>query len=239
MSYVTELEERYGTKDFNKILSKMTDSEYKYYSKLLNETPIYKNIELSQTVKITEKKHISDYGIVDRTLVNSKKYHNKFEKLGVNKNVQESLYQESMKILEHRDGTILEDLVIIDSKTGKVVERLTDSTIPGKIKITKEQYKKIIGYDGMLTLLHNHPNGSRPSIEDITRLKEKNIDSVLSVGHDGSVYRVSNLNPKVNIDKIWEELYNDYRKIYEDDVLATHYALDGIYEAKFFDVEIR
>lgn len=42
MKYVNTLEERYGTKDFNKILSKMTDREYKHYSELLEATPMYK-----------------------------------------------------------------------------------------------------------------------------------------------------------------------------------------------------
>lgn len=38
MSYVTELEEKYG-RDFNTILSKMTDDEYKYFSKLEKARP--------------------------------------------------------------------------------------------------------------------------------------------------------------------------------------------------------
>ena len=38
MSYVTELEEKYG-RDFNKILSKMRDDEYKYFSKLEKARP--------------------------------------------------------------------------------------------------------------------------------------------------------------------------------------------------------
>lgn len=43
MKYVETLEKRYGTKDFKKVLSSMTDREYDHYSKLLKETPIYKN----------------------------------------------------------------------------------------------------------------------------------------------------------------------------------------------------
>ncbi len=43
MEYVKTLEDRYETKNFDKLLEKMTDSEYKHYKKLLDENPIYKN----------------------------------------------------------------------------------------------------------------------------------------------------------------------------------------------------
>lgn len=43
MNYVETLQKRYKTKDFKKVLSSMTEREYEHYSKLLNETPIYKN----------------------------------------------------------------------------------------------------------------------------------------------------------------------------------------------------
>jgi hypothetical protein len=238
MNYHQQLEERYKTKDFNKLLNVMNDEEYQHYSKLLNATPIYKNIEVNQTVKITKKNHTSDYGVVDRGFVNSKAFHDKFETITNHKAVSESLYQESMKMLEHRDGTGLEDLMMIDSKTGKVIESVLDSKEVGKVKITKEQYKKIVEYNGKLTMLHNHPNGSRPSITDIKKLKVKNIDIVVSVGHDGSVYKISNLNPKSDIDKIWDEAYNDYVKLYKDDILAEHHALDDIYAMGIFDLEV-
>lgn len=41
MNYAQKLEERYKTKDWNKILSQMTDQEYKHYSRLLANSPMY------------------------------------------------------------------------------------------------------------------------------------------------------------------------------------------------------
>lgn len=41
MKYVDTLQERYGTKDFKKILNSMTDREYAHYSELLKNNPIY------------------------------------------------------------------------------------------------------------------------------------------------------------------------------------------------------
>lgn len=43
MNYVETLQNRYETKDFRKVLASMTEREYNHYSKLLKETPIYKN----------------------------------------------------------------------------------------------------------------------------------------------------------------------------------------------------
>ena len=41
MNYVQQMEEKYGTKDFRKVLDRMTDREYNHYSKLLANNPMY------------------------------------------------------------------------------------------------------------------------------------------------------------------------------------------------------
>ena len=41
MNYHTELEERYGTKNFKKLLENMTDEEYSHYMKLYGKSPVY------------------------------------------------------------------------------------------------------------------------------------------------------------------------------------------------------
>lgn len=41
MNYVTELENRYETKNFEKLLSKMTDKEYEKFSRMTEENPIF------------------------------------------------------------------------------------------------------------------------------------------------------------------------------------------------------
>lgn len=43
MNYIYTLEERYGTKNFNKILASMNEQEYKHYSELLKNNPFYKD----------------------------------------------------------------------------------------------------------------------------------------------------------------------------------------------------
>lgn len=267
MNYVTDMEKKYG-KNFETVLNSMTDKEYEKYKRLLDDNPMYKTEKplvgyhgpdkdktddftdkyikvagevsyLEQTTKITEKNHDSDYGIVDRTLVNSKQFHDKFEGLTGSKKVNESMYQEVMTMLEHRDGTIYEDMSIIDARTGKVFMNINDRNETGKLSITADEYRSISAYKGELMIVHNHPNGSRPSYSDILKLKENNITAVVSAGHDGSVYIVSNLNPNFDIEKFWKEAYNDFKQIYKDDTLARHYATDVLYDMNVFKVEGR
>ena len=64
----------------------------------------------------------------------------------------------------------------------------------------------------------------------------------VAVGHDGSVHLISNPSTKIDkktLDKLWNEVYNVIVKVYPDEDLATHYALDIIYQKKIFDYERR
>ena len=193
----------------------------------------------NQTVTITEKDYNSDYGIVDRKLVNSKVYHDKFENLTEHKPVNEALYQESMRMLEHRDGTIYEDMIVIDARKGTVLERFTESTEAGKVRLTDEESARFMAYTNDIILLHNHPNGSRPSYKDILNLKRSNVKAVVASGHDGSVYIVSELDKNFNIDEFWKKTYNGYKQIFSDDILANHRATDDLYSLKVFKIERR
>ena len=47
MNYVEQMEDKYKTKDFSKVLAKMSDREYNHYSKLLRESPLYNNDAIS------------------------------------------------------------------------------------------------------------------------------------------------------------------------------------------------
>ena len=134
---------------------------YKDWKERFVDSPV----AVGQTQMITEKASLNAYS-VDRRFVNSKKFHDSFENLTQRKAVNESIYQESMKILEHRDGTILEDMVVLDAKTGKVIAKNTESKESGKTGLTQEQYRRYQKEKGKKILLHNHPNSDRLSFTD-------------------------------------------------------------------------
>ena len=215
------------------------DMKYSEWKKQYVNSPI----KVDQAAQITKKDVINAFS-VNRDLVNSKQYHDKFEGLTNHKSVNESIYQESMKMLEHRDSTDYEDIVALDARTGDVIVENTLSVQKGKTGFTEEQYKALIKHEGKVILLHNHPNGSRPSYTDIYSLFENSsfVDGSVAVGHDGSVHLISNPSTKIDkktLDKLWDDVYNSIVEIYPDEDLASHYALDIIYQKKIFDYERR
>lgn len=191
-------------------------------------------LEQNQEVKITKKDVNNDYSVY-RTLVNSKEYHNKFEGLPLNKSTKENLYIESKRILEHRDGTYYEDLVVLDFRTGKeiVSNRSTNNDL--RTGLSRKDYDKVVTHNGDIILLHNHPGGGRPSIADIlTAFKQKNVKASIVVGHDGSVSIITNINRKVDIEKIYNEYYNKYKQLGYEGQHAKLKATDDIYNLNVF-----
>lgn len=197
-------------------------------------------MNLDETVKITKKKGEKIYSSVNAELVNSKKYHDKFEGLTSHKSTNESIYQEAMRILEHRDGSPHEDMVLIDSRTGKFITGNMGSQLVGKTGLTAAQYAAVEKHNGTITVVHNHPNNSRISFTDImTMYANPSIDSVVAVCHDGSVQIVYGLNRKVDIEKMWNRVYNDVVDSTHDKTLAEHAATTYLYESKIFKTESR
>ena len=56
--------------------------------------------------------------------VKAKSFHDKFYQVGLTKSpVVESMYREAREMLTHRSGTVFEDIVAIDFRTGKVIAK--------------------------------------------------------------------------------------------------------------------
>ena len=196
-------------------------------------------ISMEETMWITKKDSKNDFS-VDSTLVNTKKYHDKFESLTGHKQADEALYQQSMKMLEHRDGTDREDMVLLDSRTGKVITQNMSSEKSGRTGLTNEQYADYLKYNGAVTIVHNHPNSSRVSFTDIKSMFiNDKVDTVIAVGHDGSVYKVYNPNRDFDIEKFEEMVYNRYVNIYQDEKLASIKMTDELYALGVFEYESR
>lgn len=191
----------------------------------------------AQNYKISEKTEKNAYS-VNRKLVNSKKYHDKFENITPYKRANENIYQQSKRLLESRDGTEYESMVVLDSKTGNlIVDNIgTKSDSALKTGLSKEEYDKIKSHNGDFVIIHNHPGSTRPSGADIlTFWKEKKATSSIVVGHDGDVFSISNINREIPLDKIYTNAYNKYKTEGYSDDFAKIKATNELYTSKAFD----
>lgn len=195
-------------KEYGKIVLKRDYGREKIYD---GENDVG-NLQQAQDYKVTEKTESNAYS-VNRQLVNSKEYHDKFENLTGRKQADESIYQQSKRLLENRDGTEYERMIVVDSRSGKLITDNLENGIDKRLGtgFSKEQYDKLQKYEGEFTIIHNHPSSTRPSGTDILTLwKEHKASSSIVVGHDGTVYRISDINRKIPLDKIYKEAYNEY-----------------------------
>jgi len=169
---------------------------------------------------------------VNNKIVNTKKYHDKFYSIGMSKLVTESVYVNSIKILNHRGGTNYEDLYAIDSRTGEPIVKQDKLSIDGKVGLTQEQYANIIDNSNDVILIHNHPNSSRPSYEDIKTLyTEDKVDKSIIISHNGSVQAIELTKRNYDIERIYDYWYNKFRKEGLTRQESNLKATDKVYES--------
>ena len=200
----------------------------------------FRGLPQNQNYIITPKPKQNAYS-VNRDLVNSKAYHDKFEDLTPHKAANENIYLQSKRLLEHRDGSESESLIVLDSRTGKlIVDNFKNPDQSLKTKLTDEQYDIVQKHNGSFIMLHNHPASVRPSGTDILTLwGQPKADRTIIVGHDGSVFEISNINREMSLDKIYKNAYNN---AVEDNIpkdYAKIIATNALYDTRAFDYVVR
>ena len=154
---------------------------------------------------------IRDIGHVNLELVNTKKYHDKFEGLVKNKMVSESIYKEAMEILESRNNSFYEEIVAIDARTGKRLVKNTSAVNMWEHSCgsSAAEEERLNSWKTPFEVLHNHPNSSYPSRDDIKKLFDREWQRGSTIiCHDGTVYRIEKLKPLDNIDEYIQNMYN-------------------------------
>ncbi|NLY08541.1 MAG: hypothetical protein GXZ11_01360 [Tissierellia bacterium] len=138
---------------------------------------------------------------INKKHIYSGEYINKFKKLGESKELTQLLCKTAREILTHRDGTLFEDLAFVftepEQAGGKKLLVSNQYEVENQAMPTKNM-KKLLSQSKAYTVIaiHNHPNNSFPSYNDIFVCAIKKYKYGLIVGHNGDLikYTVKKLN---------------------------------------------
>lgn len=162
----------------------------------------------------SKPKIVNPNSVVDKQIIDSSNYRKMFYKLGENSKTTRSIFQQAKAILTHRSGSDFEDLSFIDSITGKFLTRTDYSVerqcIPSKSMISMVKKAK----PNTIIAIHNHPNSSVPSLDDINSAWKKKYKYGIIACHNGNLYKYKILGEysgrSVNmiLDRINKIIYN-------------------------------
>jgi hypothetical protein len=195
---------------------------------------------MEQEQALISKKGINNGFSVNRKVVNSKLYHDKFAKLKFAKAVTEALYHEAGRLLEKADGNEFEYMIAIDARNGRlVVDNFSRQGLPTRTGFSEEEYQRILDNGSEIIILHNHSYNRMPSGKDIVSFsKNEQIKCSIVLCHDGEVYAIG--GAKNNVADIYYTNYNNFKRTY-DDMMAKVLATAVLYETNnslhLFDIE--
>lgn len=132
---------------------------------------------------------------VDMTYINSDAYAKKFENLTGNKVLDENICQSARAMLQHRQGTAIEDGAVFDMTTGKRLLLHDKGIVPSScdMDITSCLAKGV-----PLLSMHSHPGSSPFSGSDYQFLfHHEQVKASVVIGHNGAVYYMKKLKGTV------------------------------------------
>lgn len=209
MQHVSAMEQKYGTKKFDKILDSMSDAEYQKLKKLEEENPMFKSYSSNEKSKVQYKSTVaSDF-------VKNPEYRKLYNMVDDSPEVQRIACKQARTMIEHRAGTKFEDLTYINTETGKHMTR-TDYDVEGQVIPNKPMRDMVMNAKPYtIVSVHNHPGSAVPSMADIDSAYEKKYKYGIIACHNGNVfkYQVTGEYDKLYVDMLLDKLhialYND------------------------------
>lgn len=131
----------------------------------------------------------------DMEYINSNEFAKKFKNITENKVVNETLLQCARKAIEHRNGTLYEDMYLINGYTGEIIAQRLDMTAKQGISHNDEIDNAILNaHENNVPIIafHSHPEGFPPSIDDYNAAYDYGYTLAVVAGHNGQVYIYSN-----------------------------------------------
>lgn len=96
----------------------------------------------------SELQEVQRYGrnkntTVNHSYINSGEYRNKFDRISNDKALNRKVYQLTKRMLEHRSGTLFEDMYWLDIDTLEVIASETEQKSESRIKYSRATKKAI------------------------------------------------------------------------------------------------
>lgn len=137
--------------------------------------------------------------VINTSEISSAGYRRKFTNITGENKISRVLWENALDMLDHRSGTKYEDLVFVDSKTGdaKINKNYDKENTASPSKSMKKMLRDADA--NTIIAMHNHPGSSPPSHSDIMACKERKYKYGLVVCHDGTIYKYSVDDKKINM----------------------------------------
>ena len=124
---------------------------------------------------------------IDHSFINGGAYRRKFDLISDNEELNKTLYLLAKKMLEHRAGTLFEDMYWIDSDTAQIVASEIDGIVEEQVDYSKATLKVVDSTPGLVTI-HTHPNSFPPSAVDFNSNYEHNYVLGIICCHNGKIF---------------------------------------------------
>lgn len=157
----------------------------------------------------------------DMRYINSEEYARKFKNITETEAVNEALLRCARNAIAHRDGTLFEDMYLINGETGEIMaEQLSSECEHGifynesiRAAILKAQVENI-----PLIAFHSHPEGFPPSVDDFNKAYINGYSVGIIAGHNGQIYIYSNdIGVFDNVEGVQANIGSAYRRGYDVD----------------------
>lgn len=160
----------------------------------------YKEKKLAELEKEESRKR--EKALNPNTRINKDAYSEKelrkfTDSLGETTNTSREIYKNAKEMLDHRDGTLYEDLAFVDttkkkSKINKDFDFYDEETKTSACKPSKDMKTMLEEAEPYTIIgLHNHPNSYAPSDSDIEKALERQYKYGLVFCHNGTKYKYS------------------------------------------------
>lgn len=149
----------------------------------------------------SRRENINMRAYIDNRLVDSDRYIIAFKTLNENRDCTRNMIESARTMLSHHHGDNFEDLYFISSLTTTVLKR-TDYRIKPKEVYPTAKMKELVNENPYKIIsIHNHPDSTLPSFDDLDTCREHCYKYGLIVCHNGSIYQYSTPYKSIDEDK--------------------------------------